>query len=125
MSTSNHYISLCYVAIISCGIFVSMTAQVALAASGSFRGVQGESVRGTVSVENGKVKLSSGFRSSSGPDLYVYLGNSKPTKIVARLRRLSGTQTYSLPSGLSAKNYSAVFIHCKRYNHTFGKASLR
>lgn len=125
MSISNRYIRVCYVAIISGGLFASMAAQTGFAASGSFRGVQGESVRGTVSVSNGKIKLSSGFRSSSGPDLYVYLGNSKPTKIVARLRRLSGTQTYSLPNGVSADNYSAIFIHCKRYNHTFGKASLR
>ena len=97
----------------------------ALAASGSFRGVEGERVSGTATVKNGKVVLSSSFRSTSGPDLYVYLGNSKPSRIVARLRKLSGSQTYSLPKNINLANYSAVYIHCKRYNHTYGKASLR
>ena len=97
----------------------------ALAASGSFRGVEGERVSGTATVKNGKVVLSSNFRSTSGPDLYVYLGNSKPSRIVARLRKLSGSQTYSLPKNINPANYSAVYIHCKRYNHTYGKASLR
>ena len=97
----------------------------ALAASGSFVGVEGESVRGTATVSSKSVKLSSNFRSSSGPDLYVYLGNKRPSKIVARLRKLSGSQIYALPKGIDLSKYSAVFIHCKRYNHTYGRARLR
>lgn len=97
----------------------------ALANSGSFVGVQGESVRGTATVSSKSVSLSSNFRSSSGPDLYVYLGNKRPTKIIARLRKLSGGQTYELPKGIDLSDYSTVFIHCKRYNHTYGQARLR
>ena len=97
----------------------------ASAASSSFVGVEGESVRGTATVSSKSVKLSSNFRSTSGPDLYVYLGNSQPSKIIARLRKLSGGQTYALPKGIDLSKYSAVFIHCKRYNHTYGKARLR
>ena len=95
------------------------------AASGSFIGVQGESVRGTASVKTKTITLSSSFKSSSGPDLYVYLGNSKPSRIIGRLRKLSGGQSYALPKGIDLSKYSAVFIHCKRYNHTYGKARLR
>ena len=97
----------------------------ALAASGSFVGVEGESVRGTATVSSKSVKLSSNFRSSSGPDLYVYLGNKRPSRIIARLRKLSGGQTYALPKGIDLSKYSAIFIHCKRYNHTYGRARLR
>jgi len=107
-------------------ILLSLTlSSPALAASGRFVGVEGESVRGTATVSSKTIKLSSNFRSSSGPDLYVYLGNSRPSKIIARLRKLSGGQTYALPKGIDLSNYSAVFIHCKRYNHTYGKARLR
>lgn len=97
----------------------------ALAASGSFVGVEGEKVRGIATVSSKSVELSSNFRTSSGPDLYVYLGNNRPSKIVARLKKLSGGQTYALPKGVDLSKYSAVFIHCKRYNHTYGKARLR
>ncbi len=95
------------------------------AGSGSFVGVEGESVRGIATVTSSSVKLSSNFKSSSGPDLYVYLGNKRPSKIIARLRRLSGSQTYALPKGVDISKYSAVYIHCKRYNHTYGRARLR
>ena len=43
----------------------------------------------------------------------------------ARLRRLSGSQTYALPKGVNISKYSAVYIHCKRYNHTYGRARFR
>lgn len=95
------------------------------AASGSFTGTQGERVSGTVTVSADSVKLGGNFKSTSGPDLYVYLGNSGPSKIIARLRRLSGAQSYRLPKGIDLSKYSTVFIHCKRYNHTYGIARLR
>jgi len=111
------------IAVIS--LFIPATLLGANAASGSFVGVEGESVRGTATVTAKTVKLSSNFRSTSGPDLYVYLGNKRPSKIIARLRKLSGSQTYALPKGVDLSKYSAVYIHCKRYNHTYGKARLR
>lgn len=95
------------------------------AASGTFSGVEGERVRGSVKVTETAVKLSSNFQTTSGPDLYVYLGNDKPTKIVAVLKKNKGSQTYALPKGIDLSNYSAVFIHCKKYSHTFGRASIR
>lgn len=110
--------------IASVGFSLAM-AMSAHAASGSFTGTQGERVSGSVTVSAGSVKLGGNFKSTSGPDLYVYLGNSRPTKIIARLRRLSGAQSYRLPKGINLSKYSTVFIHCKRYNHTYGIARLR
>lgn len=95
------------------------------AASGTFNGVEGERVRGSVEVTKTTVNLSSNFKTTSGPDLYVYLGNDKPTKIVAVLKKNKGSQTYQLPKDIDLSKYSSVFIHCKKYNHTFGKASIR
>ncbi len=97
--------------------------------SGTFRGEAGEQVRGTAQVveQNGKtvIKLGGGFRSSSGPDLFVFVGNGSPQRQVAKLRRNNGSQTYTLPAGISPSQFSTVFIHCKRYNHIFGRAKLR
>lgn len=96
-----------------------------VAASGTFNGVEGERVRGSVEVTETAVRLSSNFKTTSGPDLYVYLGNDNPTKIIAVLKKNKGSQTYALPEGIDLSKYSSVFIHCKKYNHTFGKASIR
>ncbi|MDD9910337.1 MAG: DM13 domain-containing protein [Ahrensia sp.] len=92
--------------------------------SGSFRSVGNYSVRGTVKVSSsGKITLS-GFRTSSGPDLFVYVGNGRPTRRVAKLRRFSGTQTYSIPASV-AKSITSVHIYCKRFSSTFGTARIR
>jgi hypothetical protein len=95
------------------------------AASGTFNGVEGERVGGSVEVTETAVKLSANFNTTSGPDLYVYLGNDNPTKIIAVLKKNKGSQTYALPEGIDLSKYSSVFIHCKKYNHTCGKASIR
>lgn len=95
------------------------------ATSGSFIGTEGEQVSGNAVVSAKEVKLSNGFKTTSGPDLYVYLGNDKPTKIIGKLKKNSGSQTYALPDGVDLSKYSSVFIHCKKYNHTFGRADLR
>ena len=106
-------------------VVVVLVAGQGFAASGTFKGVEGERVSGSVEVTETSVKLSSNFKTTSGPDLYVYLGNDKPTKIVAVLKKNKGSQTYALPKGVDLSKYSSVFIHCKKYNHTFGVASIR
>ena len=104
-----------------------LAAQSAYAAgkTGSFKADdKNYTVRGKVSVAvNGTIKLS-GFKTSSGPDLYVYVGKGKPSTPVAKLRRNSGSQTYKIPASL-AKSITTVHIHCKRFNHLFGTARLR
>ncbi len=106
---------------------VPLTAVPASAAdkSGNFTSHKRYKVRGkaTLSSSGGKstVKLS-GFRTTPGPDLYVYVGNGSPSKLVGKLKANSGSQSYSL-SG--SGKYSTVHIHCKRFNSTFGTARLR
>ncbi|MFK7846121.1 MAG: DM13 domain-containing protein [Rhodothermales bacterium] len=106
-------------------ILSALLAIPANAANGTFIGTEGERVSGDAVVSAKEVKLSNNFKTTSGPDLYVYLGNDKPTKIIGKLKKNSGSQTYALPDGVDLSKYSAVFIHCKKYNHTFGRADLR
>jgi len=68
-----------------------------LAGSGHFIGVEGERVSGNASVSPTTVELASNFRTSKGPDLYVYLGNGGPSKIIGKLKKNSGFQTYTIP----------------------------
>ena len=78
----------------------------------------------TVTTSGGKttVKLASNFKTSSGPDLYVYVGNGGPSKRIAKLRKFRGGQTYTF-SGTSP--ISSVHIYCKRFSVGFGSARLR
>lgn len=92
---------------------------------GTFSGKGKYKVSGTATLsDNGRLTLS-GFSSSSGPDLYIYVGTgSKPTKRIAKLKRLSGKQTYSLPAAV-AKSAKSVHVYCKRFSVNFGTANLR
>ena len=88
--------------------------------SGRFASHKNYKVSGTATVKGNKLTLS-GFRTSSGPDLYVYVGKGSAARRVAKLKANSGTQTYSLPAG----NWTSVHIHCKRFSSTFGSARIR
>ena len=95
------------------------------AQSGKFKGMSRYSVKGTatVSMANGKttIKLSGDFKSSSGPDLYIYVGNGSPTKRIAKLKRFNGAQTYTF-NGTAP--ISSVHVYCKRFSVGFGTARL-
>ena len=67
------------------------------------------------------ITLGSDFRSSSGPDLYVYVGNGKPSKRIAKLKKFKGSQTYSF-SGTD--KITSVHVYCKRFSVGFGTAKL-
>lgn len=91
---------------------------------GSFRSTGKYSVKGSVKVSSaGKITIS-GFKTTPGPDLYVYVGNGKASRRVAKLRRNSGTQTYSIPASV-AKSISSVHIYCKRFSSNFGTARVK
>jgi len=90
---------------------------------GSFRSSGKYSVRGTVKVSMaGKITLS-GFKTTSGPDLYVYVGKGRASRRVAKLRRTSGTQSYTIPASV-AKSISSVHIYCKKFSSNFGTARV-
>ena len=101
--------------------------------TGTFVGAGDVDVRGVVTLEeqsDGSIQLlfSSDFFSDPGPDLDVYLGNtdriSGSSVRLERLKSESGTQTYTLPSGISANQYLYVTVHCTQYNHYYGAAQL-
>lgn len=90
---------------------------------GSFRSSGKYKVRGSVKVSmGGKITLS-GFSTTSGPDLYVYVGKGRASRRVAKLRRNSGSQSYSIPASV-AKSISSVHIYCKKFSSNFGTARV-
>ena len=113
--------------VVAFGIVASpLIASAAFAADkkGSFRSNKSYKVSGRVTVDkNGTIRLT-GFRTTSGPDLYIYVGNGSPTTRVAKLKRTSGNQTYKISASL-AKSISTVHVHCKRYNSLFGTARVK
>lgn len=105
-------------------LIVSQTSALA-DGSGKFSGHKNYKVSGgvTVTQSGGKttVKLASNFKSSSGPDLYIYVGTGKPSKRIAKLKSFKGAQTYSF-SGTAP--VTSVHVYCKRYSVGFGTAKL-
>ena len=106
---------------------MAATQTAALAAgSGSFSGMGNYKVKGgvTVTQSGGKttVKLASNFSSSSGPDLYIYVGTGSPSKRIAKLKKFKGAQTYTF-SGTA--KVTSVHVYCKRYSVGFGTAKLK
>ena len=97
--------------------------------SGSFQGANGVRTRGSVSVVKSgskqQVVLSGNFSTKKGPSLWVYVGNGSPSKKVAKLKKIKGSQTYSLPAGVDIGKYSNVYIYCVPFKKTFGKARLK
>jgi Electron transfer DM13 len=112
--------------------------------SGQF--VRGEQqTRGGVSIitKNGRsfLQLDSAFKTSSqGPDLVVVLHRSRnilgttrspnyPLKggnyiVLAPLRKYRGAQRYAIPANINLANYRSAAIWCRKFNATFGVASL-
>jgi hypothetical protein len=107
-------------------------------AEDSFRGVAHET-KGSASIyklPDGKQVLRfSGFETSNGPDVQVYLvaapdakDNETVTKAgfirVADLKGNMGDQNYDLPSGVDLNKYRAVTIWCRRFGVNFATAPL-
>ena len=77
-----------------------------------------------------------GFSTSNGPDVHVYLVASDDAKDIATVERAGfidlgvikgniGYQNYALDSDLDLAKYRAVSIWCKRFSVNFGAAALR
>lgn len=74
------------------------------------------------------------FKTDAGPDLYVILYRTGKPPIggikekdyvqVAKLQKVSGAQRYALPQTVKSGNFSSVAIWCRKFNATFGYASL-
>ena len=67
------------------------------------------------------------FKSTNGPDLYVYLATDKKAVDFVDLGRLKaniGNQNYDIPSGVDLEKYNNVLIWCKSFSVLFGSAEL-
>ena len=68
------------------------------------------------------------FKSTNGPDLYVYLATDKTASEYIDLGRLKGNignQNYGIPQGTDLSKYDKVLIWCKSFSVLFGSAELQ
>ena len=76
--------------------------------------------------ENPVLRLEN-FKTTNGPDLYVYLAtDDKASEFVSlgRLQSSSGDQEYEIPEGTDLNKYNKVLIWCKAFSVLFGSAEL-
>ena len=67
------------------------------------------------------------FRSTNGPDLYVYLSTDKSASDFVNLGRLKGNvgdQNYEIPDGTDLSKYDTALIWCQAFSVLFGSADL-
>jgi Electron transfer DM13 len=124
---------------------MAQTAKPKVISSGSF--VNGEHpTQGRVQIvnQNGKriLQLDERFNTStSGPDLVVVLHRSAnvigettppayPLKegsytVLAPLKQYSGVQSYEIPDNINLDDFQSAVIWCRRFNATFGAATLK
>jgi Electron transfer DM13 len=80
------------------------------------------------------IELGRNFKTDEGPDLYLILHRSDAPPVsgikeadyisVARLRKVNGLQRYVLPKNINLADYKSVAVWCKKFNATFGYATL-
>jgi hypothetical protein len=87
------------------------------------------------------VELNQDFRTDSGPDLQVILhkaadvlATTQPPAYPIRegdyvnlgaLQKTTGAQRYAVPANVRLEQYQSVAVWCRRFNATFGAASLQ
>ncbi len=88
------------------------------------------------------LELDDAFKTSDqGPDLVVVLhtsadvvGESEPPAYplkegdyvyIADLKAFSGAQTYTIPDNIDVSKYKSVAVWCRKFNATFGAATLQ
>ncbi|MGI0082571.1 MAG: DM13 domain-containing protein, partial [Nitrosopumilaceae archaeon] len=90
--------------------------------TGNFVGVgdgihNAEGVTKIVSLEDGSYILRlENFKSTNGPDLYVYLSTDTSASDYVSLGRLkanNGNQNYEIPEGTDLSKYDTILIWCK------------
>ena len=77
-------------------------------------------------IENGKLMLKD-YKSSKGPDLYVYLtkdGNIKSGKKISTVDYNKSQQTFDLKN-IDLNKYNEVTIYCEKAHVIFGGAKLK
>ena len=83
-----------------------------------------------------RVLLFTGFSTSNGPDVHVYMVAADDAKDIATVQKAGfadlgvikgnvGNQNYTLGGDLDLAKYRAVSVWCKRFSVNFGAAALR
>ncbi|CDI05337.1 Secreted protein [Candidatus Nitrosotenuis uzonensis] len=101
--------------------------------SGMFVGV-GDGIhdaQGTAKIlqldDGNKILRFEDFRSTNGPDLYVYLATDKSASDFVSLGPLKaniGNQNYQIPEGTDLSKYDTALVWCKQFSVLFGSAEL-
>ena len=82
----------------------------------------------TIPLEDGtNVLRLENFKSTNGPDLYVYLSTDKYASefiSLGELKASSGNQNYGIPDDVDLNEYNQVLIWCKAFGVLFGNAEL-
>ncbi|HJS81600.1 MAG TPA: DM13 domain-containing protein [Nitrososphaera sp.] len=100
--------------------------------AGSFIGVgdgihDAEGSAKVIPVSEGSILRLEDFRSTNGPDLYVYLSSEKDATDFVNLGKLKaniGNQNYEIPEGTDLSKYGTVLIWCQQFSVLFGSAEL-
>jgi hypothetical protein len=107
-------------------------------AEGSFRGIAHET-KGMAAIyklpDGKRVLRFSGFETSNGPDVHVYLVAATDAKDDDTVKKSGfidlgsikgniGDQNYELPAGVDLDTYRAVTVWCKRFGVNFATAPL-
>jgi hypothetical protein len=101
--------------------------------SGNFIGVNdgihnAEGIAKVVALNDGTSVLRlENFKSTNGPDLYVYLATDKSASDIVNLGRLKGNignQNYPIPGGTDLTKYNTALVWCKAFSVLFGSAQL-
>ncbi len=99
--------------------------------SGSFRGVSGHRVSGSMKIvrEGGKLKIviSNNFRLRNAPDATLSWGRNgfKRGTFFGKLRKLRGGQTYTIPTGTNLSKYNQFWLWCEKFNVGLAVAKLK
>ena len=82
----------------------------------------------TIPLEDGSNVLRlENFKSTNGPDLFVYLATDDRASEIVNLGELKanqGNQNYDIPEGTDLEKYNKVLIWCKAFSVLFGSAEL-
>ncbi len=111
---------------ITAGVAVVLVASafVQSAEAGKLRGKSGHKASGNANVVGSTVKLGSNFRFDGGPDVFVAVKeNGKKLKLIGKLRRNSGAQSYSLPAGTNKSEVKKILLWCRKFNAVLGTAN--
>ncbi|MEM1221106.1 MAG: DM13 domain-containing protein, partial [Bacteroidota bacterium] len=100
--------------------------------SGTFTGLSGYTVNGTVTLEQDQdgfyLQMQSDFQTQSGPGLYVYYSRDAGANTfvdLGKLQATSGEQRYNIPASIDTEDYRFVQIWCQPFGVSFGVAELQ